>query len=310
MRLLGCPAGRPPMPTPPCSGPTDPPEHVPAPGERNWRATIAGMRFAWSLTGRGELPQLAADQRRVAEYLASLPDPRMATDGELRASTTTELIDMFGSLFETHLVVSSGAGVLMTMLTQFCEQHLGDASIAMRLVSGLGDVDSAAPSSALWSLGRSVAGSPTLSAAFDAGVPGLLQRLQHDDSAVGFVAEFRSFLAEFGFARAERVGHRVRHLGDRSGPCARDRRSDAVDRCVPRPTHAAVAFGCGTTRARSRGPGSAAPPAAVAVPTGAALDPRPHAGQRAHEDHRREGHSRCPLAGSGTRSPSRRAIRR
>jgi phosphohistidine swiveling domain-containing protein len=180
-------------------GAGDPPPHVPLPNEKNRRAGFAGLRYVWKMSGTTELPQLAADQHTVDEFLASLPDPATAADHELRGSTT-DITELFMPMFETHLKVSFGAGALMSALTQTCEQQLGDAEIAVRLVSGLGDVDSAAPSTALWSLGRQVAGSPELTAEFDAGVPGLWQRVQGLDPAIvgSFVADFVTFIADFG----------------------------------------------------------------------------------------------------------------
>lgn len=180
-------------------GAGDPPPHVPLPNEKNRRAGLAGLRSIWKMSGTTELPQLVADQHTVDEFLASLPDPATAEDHELRGSTT-DITELFMPMFETHLKVSFAAGALMSVLTQFCEQQLGDAEIAVRLISGLGNVDSAAPSVALWSLGRQVAASPELTAEFDAGVAGLWQRIQDMDSAVvgPFVEEFRQFIAEFG----------------------------------------------------------------------------------------------------------------
>ncbi len=178
-------------------GAGDPPPHVPTPFEKNRRASLAGLRYIWKLSGVTELAQLAVDQRKVDEFLARLPDPATAGDLELRGSTT-DITELFMPMFETHLTVSFGAGALMAALIQFCEKQFDDAELAVRLVSGLGDVDSAAPSVALWSLGRMVAASPELTAIFDAGVPGLWERLLADDGAADFVADFRTFLADFG----------------------------------------------------------------------------------------------------------------
>ncbi len=178
----------------------EPPPHVPLPKERNLRASVAGMRYLWKLTGTTECPQLDADAGDQARYLASLPDPTTASDAELRAGTTDELIERFGRWFETHLAVSFGAGALMSLLTSICERKLDDRSIAVRLMSGLGDVDSAAPSLAMWRLARTAAGSPSLTAAFDAGIDDLWDRLRAaaDVDAVDFVAQFDDFLDRFG----------------------------------------------------------------------------------------------------------------
>ncbi len=78
----------------------EPPPHVPLPGERNLRASLAGLRYLWRLTGTTECPQLDADARDQERYLASLPDPATASDAELRDSTTDDLIERFGRWFE------------------------------------------------------------------------------------------------------------------------------------------------------------------------------------------------------------------
>lgn len=182
----------------------DPPAHVPLDGERNVRASLAGLRYVWQLTGTKELPDLDRDELDIRRYLDSLGDPATATDEDLRGATTDELVERFSTWFETHLVVSFGAGALMSLLTQLCEQFVDDASIATRLMSGLGDVDSVAPSHAMWSLGRSIAASSTLSQIFDDGIPGVWGRVQTaadvsgDAEVAAFVAAFQSFVGEFG----------------------------------------------------------------------------------------------------------------
>lgn len=178
-------------------GAGDPPPHVSLPTEKNRRAAVAALRYLWRLSGVTELPQLALDQRIVDDFLAGLPDPSIAADHDLRSSTLG-VTELFMPMFETHLKVSFAAGALMAVLTQLCEKQLGDAEIAVRLVSGLGDVDSAAPSRALWSLGRKVALSDSLTAEFDAGVPGVWDRLQVSTEASEFNDEFRQFIADFG----------------------------------------------------------------------------------------------------------------
>ncbi|BAN03183.1 PEP-utilizing enzyme [Ilumatobacter coccineus] len=181
-------------------GAGDPPPHVPLPGEKNLRASLAGLRYILKLTGRTEIPELDADEAEIAEYLASVPDRETASDLELRGSSTAELIERFSGWFETHLVVSFGAGALMALLTQMCEKQLGDPTIATRLMSGLGDVDSAAPSAAMWDLGRMIRSSPTLTAHFDRGVAGIVERLRDDDAGdvAAFESRFGAFLDEFG----------------------------------------------------------------------------------------------------------------
>lgn len=168
------------------------------PGDRNLRASVGGLRYAVRLLWTKELPRLAEDQRRVDQYLASLPDVETATDDELRRSAASELIDLFMELFEHHLVISGAAGGMMSLLTQQCERHFDDGARAVRLVAGLGEVDSAAPSEALWRLGRLVAASNDLTAEFDRGVEGLWDRLRPEEQHAAFVSLFDDFLAEHG----------------------------------------------------------------------------------------------------------------
>ena len=187
-------------------GVADAPEHVPVDDERNLRASLAGLRYAVRLIRRTEIPELDRDERQIEAFLAALPDPATATDQELLDSTTDDLTERFSSWFETHLVVSMGAGALLSLLSQVVEQQLGDPSIATRLMSGIGDVDSAAPSLAMWELGRSIASSPTLTHEFDSGVSGIMARLrgatEPDDASdrpvATFLDEFAAFTAEFG----------------------------------------------------------------------------------------------------------------
>jgi rifampicin phosphotransferase len=187
-------------------GVADAPEHVPVDDERNLRASLAGLRYAVRLISRTEIPELDRDERQIEAFLATLPDPATATDQELLDSTTDDLIERFSSWFETHLVVSMGASALLSLLSQVLEQQLGDPSIATRLMSGIGDVDSAAPSLAMWGLGRSIASSSTLTHEFDIGVSGIMGRLREatepDDASdrpvAKFLDEFAAFTAEFG----------------------------------------------------------------------------------------------------------------
>jgi pyruvate,water dikinase len=177
----------------------DPPPHEPLPGERNLRATLAGCRYVWRLLQTTSLPSLAADQQRVDRYLAALPDPATATDDELRHSVD-DLVPLFAGLYEEHLRISFGAGFAVAVLSAMCDKGLGDPLLAVQLLGGLGEVDSAAPSRAMWELSRRVLASPELTVAFDEGIDALAPRL--DANAEGplanFRAAFRRFLAEHG----------------------------------------------------------------------------------------------------------------
>ncbi len=175
----------------------DPPPHVPIEGEKNRKASIAGLRYVWKLLNTTELPELAFDQQRVDNYLAALP-PLHASDTELRESTDSSFIDMFEELFETHLRISFAAGISIAVLSGMCDKQFDNPGLAVQLLAGLGDVDSAAPSAAMWTLSRSATAEPRVAAHFDAGIPGLLARLEAEPTAAPWLDDFRVFVEDFG----------------------------------------------------------------------------------------------------------------
>ncbi|MEC8815161.1 MAG: PEP-utilizing enzyme, partial [Actinomycetota bacterium] len=105
----------------------------------------------------------------------------------------------FRHLFCQHLFVTSLATLPAGIITDVCEA-LGRPQDALKLLSGLGDVESAAPSMVMWDLGRRVAASAALGAAFDEGLDGLDGRLREldGDDARDFVAVFDEFLYTYG----------------------------------------------------------------------------------------------------------------
>lgn len=179
----------------------DAPPHIPLPFERNRRATLAGIRYIVKTIRRRELPELEQDKRRVDAFLEKLADPKTATDAQLRDSVD-DTMEIFPDLFERHLVVSFAAGLTVTALTTTCEQQFDDPLLAVQLLAGLGDVDSAAPSEAMWQLSRAVNASPVITEAFDAGVYQALQTVetaaQSDESCRAFIEQFRTFIGRFG----------------------------------------------------------------------------------------------------------------
>jgi pyruvate,water dikinase len=149
--------------------------------------------LGWVLSAT-DLPELVVDQAEMAALRANRPDFAALTNAELWAFMQS-LTPGVRRLFSEHIFISYCALVPVGIIAGTC-QALGDPTHAMRLVAGLGEVDSAAPSWALWELGRQVAASPALSAAFDAGVVGLLDRLGPDASE--FRTAFARFLYDYG----------------------------------------------------------------------------------------------------------------
>ncbi len=152
----------------------------------------------WILT-TPDLPELEEEQRLVARLRAERPDIGSLSNSEL-VSRTRALTDAhFRRQFGQHLFVTYAATVPTGIIQQVCNE-IGEPTMAMKLIAGFGGVDSAEPSWAMWALGRMVAGSKALTAAFDGGVEGLLDRLRasEDPDAERFLAGFDDFLYKYG----------------------------------------------------------------------------------------------------------------
>ena len=155
------------------------------------------------------LPEVLEDEQNIAELRAQRPDFAQMGDHEIIDWMSNFLesgyIDGTGFrlLFARHLKVSFLAAVPLGAIEQVCTA-LGRPEDTLKLVAGFGDVASAAPSDAMWQLGRQVADSSALGALFDAGPAGLADRLAaagvEDPSgdAAAFNEAFDWFAYEFG----------------------------------------------------------------------------------------------------------------
>src|SRR5215211_2154124 len=100
----------------------------------------------------------------------------------------------FRRFFGEHIYVTFLSTVPVGALAQITAA-VGRPEDAMRVISGVGDVESAAPSMAMWKLGRAVANDAELTAAFEAGVIGLMDRLRAGgDSSNAFLKDLDEFL--------------------------------------------------------------------------------------------------------------------
>ena len=175
------------------------PPYEPHPGDENDALSEqCGATLGFILTA-GSLPELLEEQAAIAALRAERPDLSTLSDAELVARTR-QLFEMwFRRLFAQHLYVTYCSTVPAGIIAQVAAA-VGDPTLANRLISGIGDVDSAAPSWAMWELGRIAAASPAVTAEFERGVAGLDERLRanNDAAAMRFVAAFDDFLYEFG----------------------------------------------------------------------------------------------------------------
>jgi rifampicin phosphotransferase len=176
-------------------------DDVPPYEEQPWHASAVhearlGESMGWAMSAQA-LPELDADQMLARDQRMQRPDLATLTDAALLARARS-MVPLLQQTFENAMRISSLASLGPGALGAVCE-GLGDPSLSIRLLAGI-EVDSAAPSHAMWDLGRLAAQSSVISDAFDAGPDAVLDRLRDSDApeAQEFLERFGQFLFDFG----------------------------------------------------------------------------------------------------------------
>ncbi|MFV0258275.1 MAG: SDR family NAD(P)-dependent oxidoreductase [Acidimicrobiales bacterium] len=176
-------------------GESEAPAYVERPGDKNTRSTLRLGRTVLQLLRTTSLPALHHDRRTVDAYLSRYPGDHATDDALL--DYMVELVPLFQHLFDRHIgntfSVALLSGALVDLLAKV---DMGDRLVS--LLGGIGDVESAAPSTAMWHLARSAQALPAVAEQFDAGVSGLLDRLRPLEQAGPWLAEFDAFIGAFG----------------------------------------------------------------------------------------------------------------
>lgn len=173
------------------------PAYEVAPGDQNEeRSAAIGAVFQWALTA--ESLDIANDSEKLVDSIRAVrPNLDAMSNQELWEYSKHLYITYLGRFFSEHIFTTFVATVPVGALTQICAA-VGRPDDTMRLISGLGDVESAAPSMAMWKLGRKISADPVLTAAFDAGVPGVMDRLKATPSGQAFLEDFKGFIKDYG----------------------------------------------------------------------------------------------------------------
>ena len=157
-----------------------------------------GETFNWVLT-TPDLPDVLEHERLMNELRANRPDLSAMSDRELIERGLALADQYMELLFTEHIFISFLATLPIGIITSVCEA-VGRPGDTLKLLAGLGDVESAAPAMAMWDLGRMAAASPEVSALFDGGYAGLHGRLVGSESpdAAAFVEAFDDFSFRYG----------------------------------------------------------------------------------------------------------------
>jgi rifampicin phosphotransferase len=178
------------------------PPYKPQPtDERPDLSERVGATLQWILT-TPDRADLVAEQEMIKGLRDNRPDLSSLTDAELVGRLRELMGTHFRRVFAEHIFTTYAATVPTGILQQ-AAAAAGDPTMAMRLIAGVGDVESAEPSMLMWDLGRTAAASPTLTEAFDSGVAGLPARIRQladggDESALRFTEAFDALLHEHG----------------------------------------------------------------------------------------------------------------
>ena len=157
---------------------------VPPYEEQPWHVSPTAEAEARRIDGVGDVGHVAARARRRPRAGAvAACQPAGPGGGDRRRAHRAGAVDdsaAAADLRERHAGVV-GRLARPRALDAICE-GLGDKSLSIRLLAGI-DVDSAAPSHAMWDLGRAAAASEVVSDAFAAGPDEVLDRLRASDTA-------------------------------------------------------------------------------------------------------------------------------
>ena len=173
----------------------NPPRHEPSPTDVNEElgANMAA-RVGWTLTTT-TFPELEEERELADRVRAERPDLRTCSD-ELLITLAQRAAPLQRIMWGRGYVIASnqaaiGPGVISSLVGE------ADPTLTIRLIGNAGDVDSALPSFALWDLSRAVRADARLTASFDKGVDGLLDRLRADHPE--FATRFDIFTREYGY---------------------------------------------------------------------------------------------------------------
>jgi pyruvate,water dikinase len=177
-------------------GEGNPPPYTPQKGDKSLLASLKILLTVLKALGTKAPPPIIEETYKlVAEFEARCP-PLDASDETLLAYMQS-FPPVFRQVFRNHLITTSIAAIVSGILADNAKAA-GEPGLATHLIGAAGDVLSASYSQELYEIAKLVRGNPVLSAAFDAGTSGLVDRLKAMPAAVDFNKAFEGFVARHG----------------------------------------------------------------------------------------------------------------
>ena len=176
----------------------DVPAYVAEPWHRNDATTAKMGEWLGWVMGSMDQSELEDDRLLAHAIRDGRPDLGVLTDTEL-LERAVSMRSVYRRMFSQHINQTGAASIGPGALGAICAA-VGRPQDTLGLMSGLGGVDSAAPTYAMWDLSRIVQKSSALTNLFAAHTTGLMAALRRDGSvdANSFVAQVDAFLREWG----------------------------------------------------------------------------------------------------------------
>jgi phosphohistidine swiveling domain-containing protein len=177
----------------------DTPTYIPRDGDINPELTAKAMATIGEILGSTSFPLIEGDRERTSRFRAERPDLTALSDVELVARARS-FIPELDNAFARHDYSSLGSTLGPSMLSDLCAS-VGRAELQLELISGIGDVTSAAPSDGLWKLSREANASAEITALFNEGPEAVLAAVSgpSSDAQRAFATSFDAFLQDYGF---------------------------------------------------------------------------------------------------------------
>jgi len=177
-------------------GEGDPPPYVPRKGDKSLLSTLRILKSVLGALGTKSMPSMVADSYAKAEAHRALCPDLDASDDDLLAYLHA-FPAAFQPAFQNHMLSSALSSIVSGVLIDACAAA-GQPDLVTHLIGSAGDVKSAEYSLDLYAIARAVRDQPTVLAAFDAGVDGLMDRVADNPDAADFRERFAAFIDTHG----------------------------------------------------------------------------------------------------------------
>ena len=175
------------------------PPYTPHPDDENEaRSERLAETMGWAMS-TSDFPAQVASSKRAMQIVTDRPDLASMSDAELvahaRLVAGPELEEAWTAYCQSALGASLGPGAVQAICAA-----IGRDADAVKVMTAVGNIESADAGVVMWGLSRAVKNSAGLMAEFDAGVAGILDRLatSDDPDAASFLQAWSDMIAVHG----------------------------------------------------------------------------------------------------------------